>query len=111
MPVSLGRAAGICLIAAPGVATAPVRKIQYTDTKLKNGLRVIISEDHAAPVLPIVVNYNVVGLREDTRSLEITKENLENQRNAVQEERRLSVDNQPYGKTFETHELAYENFA
>jgi predicted Zn-dependent peptidase len=46
------------------------------------------------------------------RSLEITKENLENQRNAVQEERRLGVDNQPYGKTFEAVDaLAYENFA
>ena len=46
------------------------------------------------------------------RSLEITKENLDNQRNAVQEERRLGVDNQPYGKTFEAiGELAYDNFA
>ena len=43
-------------------------------------------------------------------SLEITKENLDNQRNAVQEERRLGLDNQPYGKTFELiDELAYEN--
>ena len=43
-------------------------------------------------------------------SLEITKENLENQRNAVQEERRLGLDNQPYGQTFELiDELAYEN--
>ena len=46
------------------------------------------------------------------RSLEITAANLDNQRNAVQEERRLGVDNQPYGKTFEVRdELAYENFA
>ena len=46
------------------------------------------------------------------RSLAITKDNLDNQRNAVQEERRLGVDNQPYGKTFEAlDELAYENFA
>ena len=45
-------------------------------------------------------------------SLDITKENLDNQRNAVQEERRLGVDNQPYGRTFELlDELAYENFA
>src|SRR6185436_18883551 len=43
-------------------------------------------------------------------SLQITKENLDNQRNAVQEERRLSVDNQAYGKTFETiDQLAYTN--
>src|SRR5580698_9627519 len=33
------------------------------------------------------------------RSLAINQPNLDNQRNAVQEERRLSVDNQPYGKT------------
>jgi predicted Zn-dependent peptidase len=46
------------------------------------------------------------------KSLEITRENLENQRNAVQEERRSGVDNQPYGKTFEAiDDLAYDNFA
>ena len=44
------------------------------------------------------------------RSLVINKENLDNQRNAVQEERRLRVDNQPYGATFErTNEQAYDN--
>jgi hypothetical protein len=31
----------------------------------------------------------------------ITKENLDNQPNAVQEERRLGVDNQPYGQSGE----------
>jgi zinc protease len=42
----------------------------------------------------------------------ITKENLDNQRNAVQEERRLGVDNQPYGKTEEKfQETMYDNFA
>jgi predicted Zn-dependent peptidase len=46
------------------------------------------------------------------RSLAITKENLDNQRNAVQEERRLGVDNQPYGKTGELQqEMLYDNFA
>ena len=35
------------------------------------------------------------------RSLAITKENLDNQRNAVQEERRRGLDNQPYGKSGE----------
>jgi predicted Zn-dependent peptidase len=179
MRTSMRRALGIGLIAIVGVAAAPVRKIQYTDTRLKNGLRVIVAEDHAAPVFAIVVNYNV-GSRDERkgrtgfahlfehmmfkgsanvgpgehpylmfmyggsmngttnkdrtmyyeilpanqldlalfleadrmRSLDITAANLENQRNAVQEERRLGVDNQPYGKTFETlDELAYENFA
>ena len=37
--------------------TAP--KVQFTDTKLKNGLRVIIAEDHTAPVYSIAVTYNV----------------------------------------------------
>jgi len=37
-------------LATLAVHAAPVRKIQFSDTKLKNGLRVIISEDHAAPV-------------------------------------------------------------
>jgi len=167
------------LIVVLGLAAAPIRKIQFTDTKLKNGLRVIVSEDHAAPVFSIVVNYNVgsrderkgrtgfahlfehmmfkgsenVGQSEHPylifmnggtmngttskdrtlyyetlpanqldmalflesdrmRALTITKDNLDNQRNAVHEERRLGVDNQPYGKTFEAiDELAYENFA
>jgi zinc protease len=175
----LKRLCAAALIVVLGVAAAPLRKIQFTDTKLKNGLRVIVSEDHAAPVFSIVVNYNVgsrderkgrtgfahlfehmmfkgsenVGQNEHPylmfmnggtmngttskdrtmyyetlpanqldlalfleadrmRALTITKDNLENQRNAVQEERRLGVDNQPYGKTFEAiDELAYENFA
>jgi zinc protease len=170
-------AAGVIVVL--GIAAAPLRKIQFTDTRLSNGLRVIVSEDHAAPVFSIVVNYNVgsrderkgrtgfahlfehmmfkgsenVGQNEHPylmfmnggvmngttskdrtmyyetlpanqldlalfleadrmRSLTITKENLDNQRNAVQEERRLGVDNQPYGKTSEAiDELAYENFA
>ena len=176
-------AAGLVTVTATatalGLAAASNPKIEFTDTRLKNGLRVIISEDHTAPVFGIAVNYDVgsrnerkgrtgfahlfehmmfkgsenVGPGEHPylmfmyggsmngttnkdrtiyyevmpanqldlalfleadrmRSLEITKENLDNQRNAVQEERRLGVDNQPYGKTFETiDELAYDNFA
>jgi predicted Zn-dependent peptidase len=158
-------------------ATTP--KVAFTDTRLKNGLRVLIAEDHVAPVISVAVTYNA-GSRDEKkgrtgfahlfehmmfkgsenvgpgehfmlvfnnggsmngttnkdrtlyfetmpsnqleltlfleadrmRSLEITKENLDNQRHAVQEERRLGVDNQPYGKTFEAiDELAYDNFA
>src|SRR5688572_12778682 len=184
MRTSLRRAAraavlGGGLIAAIGLSaqSAQPRKIEFTDTKLKNGLRVIISEDHAAPVFAIAVNYNV-GSRDERKgrtgfahlfehmmfkgsenvgpgehpylmfmyggnmngttnkdrtlyyevlpanqldmalfleadrmkSLIITKEALDNQKNAVQEERRLGVDNQPYGRTFEVvDELAYDN--
>src|ERR1700752_1205357 len=162
-----------------GVAAAPISKIQFTDTKLKNGLRVIISEDHTAPVFAVAVNYNV-GSRDERKgrtgfahlfehmmfkgsenvgsgehfmlvfnnggtmngttnedrtnyfealpanqldlglfleadrmkSLAITKENLDNQRNAVQEERRLGVDNEAYGKSDELQQgLLYDNFA
>jgi predicted Zn-dependent peptidase len=46
------------------------------------------------------------------RGLVITQENLENQRQAVKEERRQSVDNQAYGQTSEKlEELIYDNFA
>lgn len=149
---------------------------EYT---LKNGLRVILSEDHTAPTYSICVTYDVgsrnerpgrtgfahlfehmmfqgsenVGKGEHfilvfnnggsmngttnadrtnyfetfpanqldlglfleadrMKSLVIDQANLDNQRNAVQEERRLGVDNQPYGKTFEVLlETAYDNFA
>jgi predicted Zn-dependent peptidase len=46
------------------------------------------------------------------RSLAITKENLENQRQAVKEERRLGLDNQAYGYSNDRlNELTYDNFA
>jgi predicted Zn-dependent peptidase len=45
------------------------------------------------------------------RSLAVNQANLDNQRNAVQEERRVGIDNQPYGKAEEEIEnLAYDNF-
>ena len=164
-------AGAVCLDAA-----GPVK---FDDVKLKNGLRVIVAEDHTAPTVAIAVTYNVGSADERARrtgfahlfehmmfkgsenvgsgehmalvfnnggtmngttnsdrtlyfevlpanqlelglflegdrmkSLDITKANLDNQRNAVQEERRLGVDNQPYGETFErTSEQAYDNFA
>jgi zinc protease len=167
------------IVALPALLSATDPKVTFTETRLANGLRVIVAEDHSAPVFSIAVNYDVgsrnerqgrtgfahlfehmmfkgsqnVGpgehfwlvfnnggnmngttnndrtlyfetlpsnqldlalfLESDRmRSLDITAENLDNQRNAVQEERRLGVDNQPYGKTFEAIDaLAYENFA
>ncbi len=45
------------------------------------------------------------------RSLAVTQENLDNQRNAVQEERRIGLDNAAYGKSGEVQqELMYDNF-
>jgi zinc protease len=170
--------AGVCALTVLASASSSP-KVTYTDTKLKNGLRVIISEDHIAPVFSLAVTYDV-GSRNERKgrtgfahlfehmmfkgsenvgpgehfmlifnnggtmngttskertnyfqtmpanqlelvlfleadrmkSLEITQENLDNQRHAVQEERRQGVDNQPYGRTFEVFdELAYDNFA
>lgn len=46
------------------------------------------------------------------RSLAVTQENLDNQRNAVQEEKRLRYDNQPYGQVFDLiNSMVYKNFA
>ncbi|MFN7018356.1 MAG: M16 family metallopeptidase [Fimbriimonadales bacterium] len=46
------------------------------------------------------------------RSLQVSQENLDNQRAVVKEERRLSVDNQPYARALERlREIAYDNFA
>src|SRR5215813_12517158 len=160
-------------------APSKIPPVKFSDHTLDNGLRVIIAEDHNAPVYAIVVSYEVgsrderkgrtgfahlfehmmfkgsenVGPGEhpyaiatrggslngttDTdlthyyevlpknqldlglfleadrmRSLKVTQENLENQRQAVKEERRLRVDNQPYGATYEKgEEMTYDNFA
>src|SRR5262249_46707702 len=165
----------------PAAKLAPSKTINvnFKDIKLKNGLRVLIVEDHSAPVVSLAVTYNTGSRNERKgrtgfahlfehmmfqgsenigkgehfvlvfnnggtmngstntdrtnyfealpsnqldlalfleadrmRSLDISKENLDNQRNAVQEERRLGVDNQPYGKTVEQFgEAMYDNFA
>ena len=166
-------------LAATPFAQSPLKPVQFSDTRLSNGLRVIISEDHYAPIFAIAVSYaagskdervgrtgfahlfehmmfkgsenvgsgehfflvfNYGGSMNGTtntdrtlyyeilpknqldlglfleadrmKSLAITKDNLDNQRNAVQEERRLRLDNQPYGKSQERfNEMAYDNFA
>lgn len=154
-------------------------RVEFKETRLANGLRVITVEDHTAPVIAVDVTYNV-GSRDERqgrtgfahlfehmmfkgsenvgngeyyylifnnggtmngttnedrttyfealpanqldlalyleadrmRSLVINKANLDNQRNAVQEERRLGVDNQAYGKSNEIQQgLIYDNFA
>ena len=172
------------LLGAAGLVSAQQRAaklqpVKFTDTRLENGLRVLIAEDHYAPVYAIAVSYKV-GSRDERqgrtgfahlfehmmfkgsenvgpgehfyliftkggsmngttdndrtlyfeilpknqldlglfleadrmRSLAINKENLENQRQAVKEERRLGLDNQPYGQAYEKmDELVYDNFA
>ena len=61
--------AAVFAVAVP-VATFQLQRstpgIQFTDTRLDNGLRVIISEDRSAPVFSIAVNYNV-GSRDERK--------------------------------------------
>jgi zinc protease len=144
---------------------------------LPNGLRVILCEDHAVPVVSIALYYDVGSRNEKfgrtgfahlfehmmfqgsenvpkaahfqyifnaggtmngttstertnyyetlpashlplalwlesdrMRSLKVTQENLDNQRNAVQEEKRLRYDNQPYVNAFlRINELIFKN--
>jgi zinc protease len=166
------------MISSLAIAQSKLPKVQFTDTTIDNGLRVIIAPDHTAPVFAASVTYNTgsrnekqgrtgfahlfehlmfegsanVGKGEHMllvqnyggsmngstnndqtnyfealpknqldmalflesdrmRALNINQANLDNQRNAVQEERRLRVDNQPYGKSSEELEaLAYDDF-
>lgn len=161
-----------------GVSPTKLPKVEFSDTTLENGLRVIIVPEHTAPIFAISLTYNTgsrnekpgrtglahlfehmmfegsanVGKGEHAllvdnyggrlngstnndqtnysealpknqldmalflesdrmRALNITQANLDNQRKVVQEERRLRVDNQPYGKSFEELEsLAYDSF-
>jgi len=170
-------AALVALAQSPAASSLP--RIRFTDTRLENGLRVLIAEDHYAPVYAICVAYKV-GSKDERKGrtgfahlfehmmfkgsenvgpgeldfliytnggnsngttntdrtsyyevlpknqldlglfleadrmhgLVITRENLENQRQAVKEERRLRGDNQAYGNVSEKlEELVYDNFA
>src|SRR5262245_46569734 len=152
--------------------------IDFKEFTLKNGLRVLLAEDHSAPTYSICATYNV-GSRDEKpgrtgfahlfehmlfqgsenvgkgehfilvqnnggsangttnidrtnyyetlpanqlelgifleadrmRAPAITQANFDNQRLTVQEERRQSYDNRPYGKTYEAViGLAYDNF-
>ncbi len=148
-----------------------------TQFSLANGLRVVLCEDHAVPVVSIAIYYDVGSRNEKEgrtgfahlfehmmfqgsenvpkaahfqyifnsggtmngttstertnyyetlpashlalalwlesdrmRSLKVTQENLDNQRNAVQEEKRLRYDNQPYVNAFlRVNELIFKN--
>lgn len=178
--LSVGTRLCVCLLLLAAVASAQTKlpKVEFTDTTLPNGLRVIIVPEHTAPVFAISLTYNTgsrnekpgrtgfahlfehmmfegsanVGKGEHMllvqnfggrlngstnndqtnyfeelprnqldlalflesdrmKALNITQANLNNQRNAVQEERRLRVDNQPYGKsTEELDAMAYDSF-
>src|SRR6202790_3231298 len=185
LALALGIAGAKTLTATPRTAKAGAAaasqevRIPIEQYTLKNGLRVVLSEDHAAPTVSLCITYDVgsrnelpghtgfahlfehmmfqgsqnVGkgehlilvrvnggdvngtTTEDStnyyervpanqldmalflesdrmRALRITPANLDNQRNTVQEERRLRMDNRAYGRTGEIiGNLAYDNFA
>src|SRR5687767_192773 len=54
------------ILAALGFTPPAPPKIVFTEHTLSNGLRVIIAEDHAAPVYSIAVSYNV-GSRDERK--------------------------------------------
>jgi predicted Zn-dependent peptidase len=160
------------LSSTPTLPVVPVEQFA-----LENGLRVVLSEDHAVPVVSVAVYYDVgsrneregrtgfahlfehmmfqgsenvpkaghfqhifknggtmngttssertnyfetlpasqlplaLWLESDRmRSLKVTQENLDNQREAVKEEKRLNYDNRPYSNAFlRLNELIYKN--
>jgi len=175
----LYRGVAFILLSVYTLSAQTAQPHNWTDTRLNNGLRVILQEDHRAPVYSIAIIYDVgsrnevpgrtgfahlfehmmyqgsanVGKGEQMllvqenggrmngtttqdrtayfeelpanqldlglflesdrmRALVVTQETLDNQRNAVQEERRLRIDNQPYGVLFELlPAMVYDNFA
>src|ERR671927_88633 len=56
----------VSLLAVLAVSVAAAQKVTFTEHKLKNGLRVILSEDHSAPTYSINVVYNV-GSRDERK--------------------------------------------
>jgi zinc protease len=159
------------------LSTITLPQIPVEQFRLANGLRVILSEDHAVPVVSVAVYFDVgsrneregrtgfahlfehmmfqgsenvpkaghfqyifnnggtmngttssertnyyetlpanqlplaLWLESDRmRSLKVTQENLDNQRDAVKEEKRLNYDNRPYSNAFlRLNELVYRN--
>jgi zinc protease len=157
--------------------TVTLPQIPVEQFTLANGLRVILSEDHAVPVVSVAVYFDVGSRNEREgrtgfahlfehmmfqgsenvpkaghfqyifnnggtmngttssertnyyetlpanqlplalwleadrmRSLKVTQENLDNQRDAVKEEKRLNYDNRPYSNAFlRLNELVYRN--
>ncbi len=169
---------GPVALAQTSVRGDTIPQIKFTDYRLPNGLRVILSVDHYAPVVAVSVTYNVgsrnerpgrtgfahlfehmmfqgsknVGKGEHMMlindnggmmngttnkdrtnffeslpanqldlalfleadrmaSLDISQANLDNQIKVVEEEKRQSYDNQPYGEVGETIDgMAYSSF-
>ena len=63
---SIGAVTALAAVSGLALRAAPIKRVEFSDTRLKNGLRVIISEDHTAPVFAIAVNYDV-GSRDERK--------------------------------------------
>src|SRR3954469_14810899 len=64
---AFGRALAPALLVGASVSAAEGPAIKFTDVKLTNGLRVIVSEDHSAPTFSLAVTYNVGSADEKAR--------------------------------------------
>jgi zinc protease len=97
--------------------SANVGKGEHFILVLNNGgnMNGTTSEDRTVYFEELPKNQLDLGLyleADRMRSLNVTQANLDNQRNAVQEERRQSIDNQPYGRAeLDLDSLSYDNFA
>lgn len=179
MGASFGATVAHALAATERPGVVPHLHVNFEQMRLKNGLRVILVEDHRAPIVSLVLTYDVGsanerpghtgfahlfehlmfqgsqnvapgdhgrligncgGLSDATtandstiylekvpanqldlilfleadrlRSLKISQDNFVREREVVKEERRLRIDNQPYGKSGQVlNELLYDNFA
>ena len=63
---AVGRAVVSALAVVLCASAAEKPSVTFSDTKLKNGLRVIVSEDHTAPTVSVAVTYNVGSADERT---------------------------------------------
>src|ERR1700722_17147669 len=79
------------------------------------GMNGTTNEDRTTYFEELPKNQLDLGLFLETdlmRALNIKQDKLDNQRNAVQEERRQGIDNQPYGRAqLDVDNLSYDNFA
>lgn len=56
---------GVCFVALQALVIAQVKPLTFKEYDLKNGLHVILHEDHSAPVVATVVHYKVGSRDED----------------------------------------------
>ena len=65
--IAIALSAVVPVAAAATLAAVPnATRVNYTEHKLKNGLRVLIAEDHRAPVVSVAIVYNA-GSRDERK--------------------------------------------